>query len=237
MGVCLCQLAKESRILWPPQQTARLKGFNIDFLVKVTVEIFGQKAAISVNYHWHVCTFEKEERKERMLNLVKPKENNKRMGEIHKETTKTAEVKVGCWFYEGTIDVCFSVGSMFEAGYVVVCGFPKAKQPGPPSSHRHKVTHNYSEGREARVFSVLVEKKEGRVNEGNPSCRGGPQLGPEFYCSPSWNSLSLSQAHMNTLNTWGEALSIDSCWGGVWILQNPLPVIDYSSVTCQCASG
>lgn len=81
--------------------------------------------------------------------------------------------------------MCFSVGSMFEAGYAVVCGFPKAKQPGPPSSHRHNATHNYSEGSRARVFFCSCGKKEGRINQGNPSRRGGPQLGPEIYCSPS----------------------------------------------------
>lgn len=55
MGVCLHQIAKESRILWPPQQTARLKGFTVDFLVKVTVEIFGQTTAVIMNYNWRVC--------------------------------------------------------------------------------------------------------------------------------------------------------------------------------------
>lgn len=42
-----------------------------------------------------------------MLNLVKPKKNKKeRMGERNKETKKDiAEMKAGCRFYEGVVDV------------------------------------------------------------------------------------------------------------------------------------
>lgn len=103
-----------------------------------------------------------------MLNLVKPKKNKKeRIGERNEETKKDkAEMKVGCRFYEGAMnvpDVCFSMGSMLEAGYSPVCGFPKAKQIqlDPPLSHRHTTTHR--EG-ESQGFPVHVEKsrEEGR---------------------------------------------------------------------------
>lgn len=63
----------------------------------------------------------------------------------------------------------FSVGSMLEAGYTLICGFPKAKliQLGPPLSHRHRVTHHYSEGGRARVFLFMWKKggKRGGKNE------------------------------------------------------------------------
>lgn len=89
------------------------------------------------------------------------------MGKRHKETKKDiVEMKVGCRFYEGAVnvpDVRFSVGSMLEAVYTLVCGFPKAKQLDPPLSHRHtRLTHHYSEGGRARVFLFMWKKGERR---------------------------------------------------------------------------
>lgn len=96
------------------------------------------------------------------------------MAERHKETKRdTVEMKEGCRFYEGVMDVPdvrFSVGSLLEAGYTLLCGFPKAKQiqPGPPLSHRHIELHTTAqrEGR-ARVFLFMWKKggKRGGKNE------------------------------------------------------------------------
>lgn len=114
--------------------------------------------------------FEKEGRKERMLNLVKPKKNKERRGERHKETKKDIEeMKEGRGFYEGPADVPdvrFSVGSVLEAGHTL-CGFPKAKQiqAGQPLSHRHIELHTATRrGGRARVFLFMWKKRreEGR---------------------------------------------------------------------------
>lgn len=84
-------------------------------------------------------------------------------------------------------DVHFSVGSMSEAGYTPVCGFPKAKQIqlDPPLSHRHTTAQREGEP----GFSCSCGKKdgrgEGRMSGGNPSHRGGPLVGPKSYYSPS----------------------------------------------------
>lgn len=41
---------RKAGFLQPPQQTARLGGFTVDLLVKVTREMFGQNSAINWNY-------------------------------------------------------------------------------------------------------------------------------------------------------------------------------------------
>lgn len=127
-----------------------------------------------------------------MLHLVKPKKNKKeRMGERHKETKKDiVEMKVGCRFYEGAV-MHFSMGSMLEAGYTLVCGFPKAKpiQLGPPLSHRHTELHTTTQREGEPGFSCSCGKKEGRgegrMSRSNPSRRGGPLVGTKSYYSPS----------------------------------------------------
>lgn len=131
-----------------------------------------------------------------MLNLVKPKKNKKgRMLERYKETKKDIEeMKVGCRFYEGAVDVPdvrFSVGSMLEARYTRECGFPKAKQIqlDPPLSHRHIELHTTTQREGEPGFSCSCGKKEGtgegRMSGGNPSHRGGPLVGPKSYYSLS----------------------------------------------------
>ncbi len=131
-----------------------------------------------------------------MLNSVKPKKNKKgRTGERHKETKKdTVEMKVGCRFFEGAVnvpDVRLSVGSMLEAGYTLVCGFPKAEQIqlDPPLAHRHIELHTTTQREGEPGFSCSCGKKEGRgegrMSRGNPSHRGGPLVGPKSYYSPS----------------------------------------------------
>lgn len=74
---------------------------------------------------------------------------------------------MGCRFYEGAVnvpDVLFSVGSMLEARYTLVCGFPKAKQIQlePPFSYRHIELHTTTQREGEPGFSCSCGKKEGR---------------------------------------------------------------------------
>lgn len=182
-----------------------------------------------------------------MLKLVKEKQEwknwrNTSNKERHSEDESVVQILWGG--HERPLR--FLVGSMLEAEYTLVCGFPKAEQiqPGPSRSHRHIGFYTHTQREGELGFSCSCGKKEGRgkgrMSGGNLSRWGGPLLGPKSFYSASWisHALAHSQTRMTERDTWGEATCADaSCWGGVWTLLKPLPAFDHSYVTRQWVSG
>lgn len=194
-----------------------------------------------MNYHWHVCTFEKERRKERMLNLVK-KNKKKKIGRKKRNKERHSVDESGVqilWGVPWTSLMCVSLWkACWRPGTLQYVVFPRPSRSS--STHLCLIDTPLLRGRENQGFPVNVEKKQGRVeggmSGGNPRHRVGPLVRPKSYYSfnPSRVSqpLSLSWTHRSKLNTWGEAPFMD-----VSGLLEPLPVFNHSYITCQWVSG